>query len=411
MKDEWINRYRRAADKQRNTSDVLIGFNANIDQIVDVAEIDLDESPAVHIDQVKDMKDMKSELNYAINNELSEEVELEFDPELEDAENRIGGQAGIMSNFLSRQGDGVIFYTPFLSEELSEQLDEKILYPTVDGGFVLKNVKDASNSDRTKKNIVVELEDSHRVIFSRKLRGFGPYFRKEVENNLEDLENGVDKAILSGFHDVTGNIESKMKKAAEQMKKFEIPVHVEYVQRKETDEAVIEHIFPEAVSVGLDETEMHKVAKLMDTETDEGSLGEAFNVAKTLIHQKKISRVHIHTMRYHVTVTDQEYDKSQEQIRDAMLYGELAGILGAETGDMPTPENFSEFDMENKHLHRLDELEHFEDFFDLEGFAETGIGEVKGLNVVAIPTLIHEAPAHVVGLGDIISSGAFTAER
>lgn len=412
MKQEWVEKYRNAAEKNRDLSDLLIGFNANIDEIYDIEDLDLDfeNVPATHLEQVNDLKDLKAELEYASRNEISEEVELDFDPDFEGGDSRIGGQAGIMSNFISNQSSGVIFYTPFLSEELTDHLNEKILYPTVDGGFVLKNVKDASNSDRTKKNIVIELQGSQRVIFSRKLRGFGPYFRKEVENNLDELENGADKAILSGFHDVVGNNEAKIKKAAEQMKKIELPIHVEFVQREETDNLVLEHIIPEANSIGLDEAEMHKIANLLDVETDEGSLGEAFNVAKTLIHQKKVSRVHIHTLRYHVTVTEKDYDVSPEKIRDSMLYGELAAIQAAEKGGIPEPEDFNSFKMENKHLHHLDELEDFEEFFDKADFALTGITEVKGLNVVAIPTLIHEDPAHVVGLGDIISSGSFLAE-
>ena len=413
MKGEWIERYRKAAKIERNSTDVLVGFNANIDEIYSIEDVDieLEDSPAIHVDQVKDEKDLKSELKYARREEISEEVELEFDPNLEDGTSRIGGQSGIMSNFLAQQNNGVIFYTPFLSEELTAELDEKILYPTIDGGFVLKNVKDAANSDRTKKNIVIETEGSHRVIFSRKVRGFGPYFRKEVEKNIEDLEKGADTAIFSGYHDVVGNNEAKLKKAAEQMKKLDLPIHVEFVQRRETDEYVLEHILPEADSIGLDEAEMHKMADMLDVETDEGSLGEAFAVAKSLIHRKKVSRVHIHTMRYHVTVTDQDYDISPAKIRDAMLYGEISAILTADKGDMPLPEDFKDFDMEGLHLHKMDELEDFESFFQKKGFTETGITEVKGLNVIAIPTLIHEDPEHVVGLGDIISSASFTAEE
>ncbi|PSH00810.1 MAG: hypothetical protein BRC30_01575, partial [Nanohaloarchaea archaeon SW_7_46_7] len=61
-------------------------------------------------------------------------------------------------------------------------------------------------------------------------------------------------------------------------------------------------------------------------------------------------------------------------------------------------------------IERLDELEHFEDFFDLNGFVETGIACVDDLKVVAIPTIIHENPDRLVGMGDIISAGAFVGE-
>lgn len=410
MKSEWIQKYHEATQRQRDTADFLIGFNANIDEIHSSNNLDTDNVPSKHVEKVKNLGELKREVKYTEENEKSEEVELDFKPDLEEEQKRIGGQGGIMSNFLAGQGKGVIFYTPFLSNELADEMNEKILYPTVDGDFVLKNIRDASNSDRTKKNLVFELESSHRVIFSRKLRGFGPYFRKGVEENLEELENGVDRAIFSGFHDVTGNMESKLKKASDQLENIELTSHLEFVQRDETDELVIEHILPEMDSIGLDEEEVKKMGEILGVETGEGSLGESFSVAQELIFNHDISRVHVHTLRYHVTIAEKDYEISKERIRDSMLYGELSALIAADTGEFPEKEDYNDFDMENKHLHRLDELEHFSDFFEVPDFPETGMAELKGLKVVAIPTLIHEDPDHVVGLGDIISAGAFTGE-
>ena len=410
MKSEWIERYREAGRRERRSADLLVGFNANIDEIHRSEELDLQNVRPQHVEKVTSLKGLKKEIKYAELEEKSEEVELDFKPDLEPDKKRIGGQAGIISNFLTSQGKGVIFYTPFLSNELADEMNEKILYPTIDGDFVLKNVKDASNSDRTKKNLVFELEGSHRVIFSRKLRGFGPYFRKGVEENLKELENGVDRIIVGGFHDVTGNMESKLQKASKQLEKLDKTIHLEFVQRNETDELVVENIVPEVDSIGLDEEEMKELGKHLGVEADEGSLGEAFSVAQELIFNHNLSRVHIHTLRYHVTVVEKNYEISEEKIRDSMLYGELSALLTAGSGEFPHREDYKDFDMDDKHLHRLDELEHFSDFFEVPDFPETGIAEIKGLKVIAIPTLIHEDPGHVVGLGDIISSGSFTGE-
>jgi len=96
----------------------------------------------------------------------------------------IGGQAGIMSNFLAKTGNGVIFYTPLLSEDLSSRIDDKVLYPVMDGEFELKNVRDASNTDRTKKNHIFEFdskESTGRMILSDTLKGFAHISGKELK--------------------------------------------------------------------------------------------------------------------------------------------------------------------------------------------------------------------------------------
>ncbi len=416
--DRWLERYRNSTDHVRESVDVLTGFNSNIDIIHHVDKLDLDlEDTEPELKDVKSLNDLKSSLKYCINEGENHEIDIEADFELDlPGEEKIGGQAGIVSNFLSGIGSGVIFYTPLLSEELAGNLNEKILYPVIDGEFVLKNVRDASNTDRTKRNHIFEFnqEKSGRLILSDSLKGFGPYFRKGVEDNLEKIQEGVDCAIFSGFHDVEGNMEAKLKKSEEQLSKLEIPVHLEYVHKNEKiTSLIIEHIASEVDSIGLDETEMKKLLSVMQIEReDEGdlNLGEAFREGKKILEELNLSRLQLHTYRYHLTLTETSYTRSKEKIRDAMLFGEVAAIQTAEKGEIPDKEVITDFNMENKELHPLRELEHFEDFFDLEDFSREGVAEVEDLNVIAIPTIIHQDPKRTVGMGDIISSGAFTSE-
>lgn len=410
MKDVWIDRYHEAKDREREAKDVLVGFNANLDRTVGAESFDLDVE-SKHHEEVDNMRKLREELAYGVENSINEEVDLEFDPEIDFGEVRVGGQAGIMSNFLSGYGHGVIFYTPMLSETLAEELNEKILYPVMEGEFVLKNVQDSSNTDRTKENLIVEYESERtgRVIFSQKLRGFGPYFRKGVEDNLDKLENGFDRAIVSGFHDAEGNIESKLKKSGEQISQIDAPVHLEFVHREKTDGAVVEYLLDEVESLGLDENETLELADRLGYETDELSLEDAFQVSKKLIERFDLSRVAIHTYRYHVTVTDDSYSVEPEEILDGMLYGELCAIAMADSGEI-SESSLNQMGFENIHLHKADALEHFSQSLDLEGFVETGVASIEGFNVVAMPTLIHEDPKRLVGMGDVISSGSFIGE-
>ena len=416
MKKEWLGKYREISEKEHESVDVLTGFNANIDLIYDLEDLDLDleNVEQQHVEKVSDKVELRKQMKHAFNNRINEEVELEYDPELGPAQERVGGQAGIMSNFLSMQQNAVIFYTPFLSEEMAEKMNEKILTPVMDGKFVLKNVKDSVSADRTKKNIIIEYENdaTHRVIFSRKMKGFGPYLRKGIEDNFDVLEENVDRAIFAGYHDIEGNMEAKMKKAKNQLQKFGKPIHLEYVHREGTVDLILDKILPFVNSIGLDEDESKTLAEKINLEiSDDLSLGDAFRLGKELIKDnQKLERVHIHTYRFHVTVCDEDYSIDEDRIRNAMLYGELAAITTADIGEMPDADDIKDLSMENIHLHRLDDLEHFEDFFDLENFTRTGKATVEDFKVVAIPTLIHESPEKVVGLGDIISSGAFVGE-
>ena len=413
MKDIWRRRYQEA-DLSSPTADVLTGFNANIDIKYSVEDLDLDledvKSRKIH--KVSGKQDFLAVLKYCM--EKGENLEVDYRNWTFNAEGdeSVGGQAGIMSNYLADTGNKVVFYTPFLSERLAYNLNEKILYPFYDGSFRLENIRDAVNTDRDKTNLIFEFdtEKTGRLILSDRLRGFGPYFRKGVEENLEKLDEKAERILLSGFHNADGNVVAKIRKASEQLAVLETPIHMEYVDLRDNLEMLEKHIFPRIDSIGLDEYEMKSLEDELglSIEGNQSSLGEAYQFAKHFIEEYGLSRVHIHTYSHHLTVTEKDYPVSKEKIRESMLYGETSAIAMAEKGEIPGKVKSLEFD--NCHVKKIDELEAFGNFFDLEDFAETGIGEVEGYNVVAIPPVIHEDPARLVGMGDIISSGTFVKE-
>lgn len=407
----WRERYRNLATGNRSV-DVLVGFNANIDVIHQVSELDLEDVEPREPQPVSTEKELRSVLKYCVQRGENREVELENEIDFPGGLERIGGQAGIMSNFLSSMNEGVIFYTPLLSEVLAQRIDEHVLYPVVEERFVLKNVRDCSNTGRTKKNLIFEYsgEETCRVIFSSRIKGFGPYFRSGIEENLDQLNNGAERVILSGFHNAAGNREAKLEKSRRQIEQLEHPIHIEYVHRDtETSKLIREKILPEADSLGMDGKETVLLAEDLDIDiTGEPSLGECFKVSRRLIDRYGLTRVHIHTYRFQVTVTGQEYPVETSKIRDAMLYAQLAATETAGTGEFPsgTPEP----DTAATSLEGRNELRDFGEFFSLEDFVQTGTAEIDGYRVAAIPVLIHEEPERLVGLGDVISAAAFTGE-
>ncbi|MFB6115203.1 MAG: ADP-dependent glucokinase/phosphofructokinase [Candidatus Nanohalobium sp.] len=419
MKDVWVQRYRdhcRVPDT--NNVDVLTAFNANIDVMFDVEDMNLDfeDVESEDLDELENIKDLKSMLKYCMEEGINEEASLEgLEHSFDSGEERIGGQAGIMANYLSGMGNSVIFYTPFLSQELADMINVNVLFPTIEDDFVLKNVRDAANTDRTKKNMIFEFdsEKTGRLIASDSIKGFGPYFRKSIVEGFDEMDQNLDRVLISGFHDVEGNKEAKLEKARKQLDEIETLTHMEYVNTDDkTAEKIIKKIFPKIDSVGLDEEEAKQVREIVKSEDTEGELttGHAFKLGKELIEDFDLSRCQVHTYNFHITVVEDDYPVETEKIRDAMLFGEISAIKTAERGSIVQRKDLKDLDMEDKHIKRMDMLEDFADFFQIDNFVRDGTGKVEGYRVAAIPTIIHEDPKRVVGMGDILSSGAFVGE-
>lgn len=419
MKDQWRVKYQKTFHLlDGNQVNVLTGFNANIDLLYRLEDLELDLSDAGSelANPVEDEDDLKSCLKFCVDNSTNKEVNRKNFREEFSVEpvRRLGGQGGIMANYLSGFNNYVTFYTPLLSEKLAELLNDNVVSPAVEGKLLLKRVQDCVNTDRTKENTIIEFksEKTGRLIISDKVKGFGPYFRSAIEDNLDVLEQDLDRIILSGFHNVDGNFETKLDKARKQLDMLETPKHLEYVSMEEKKaEKILEDILPVFDSVGMDESEAFQVAEMFDMNPDEElSLGESFKLAKKLIEEKDISRCHIHSYRYHIVVTDKDYPIEKSKIRRSMLFGSASAIQLADQGTLPDMNDMKNFELEGKHVHRLDELENFGHHIGEEDFAETGMAEHEDLNVVAIPTLIHEDPKRLVGMGDVISSGTFIGE-
>jgi ADP-dependent phosphofructokinase/glucokinase len=414
MKKKWLDRFEKSSERTDFDSDVLLGFNANIDVTKSLSGLDEDAEgvQAEELRQIESRGDYLSCLEKLRKDGANFEASLNgFDPEINGSEN-IGGQAGIVSNFLCGIGCDSIMYTPFLSEELVEKIDSEVLYPVVEDNLVLKRASSAVNTDRTKKNYIIENEDaSSRLILSNSIKGFGAYFRKSVEEKFPELQEEVDKAFFSGFHDMRGNCGSKMQKAEKQMRKLHVPKHLEFVSStEEKDQMMLERIMPNFTSVGMDDSELRRIGSMLGYDVEEEtSLGNVYKISKKIINEFNVRRVHVHTKKFHTVVTEEDYPVKMEEIRDSLVFAGLSAASMAGKGGIPVLDDI-ELDTDEMHVSMLDDLEHFGDFFDLEGFAECGMAQVEEYKVVAAPTLIHESPERLVGLGDVISSAAFITE-
>jgi len=420
MKEKWRMRYQESTELiGKSRVNMLTGFNANIDLLYSLEDlkIDLEEVDKELVNPVESISDLKSTLKYCVENGENEEVNGEGFHELMPniGEKRIGGQAGIMANFLSGFDNYVVFHTPLLSDELANMISSEVVSPVMEGKLLLKRVQESSNTDRTKKNTIIEFngEKTGRLIVSDKLRGFGPYFRSGVEDNFEALEDEIDRMILSGYQNIDGNLETKLEKAEKQLDNIETDKHLEYVAMEDQkSEKVFKTILNKFESIGMDETEAKQIAKFSEVEIEGDSLNsvEALKLSKELIKEKDLSRVHIHTYRYQLCVSSIDYDIGAEKIRKSVLFGEACATQMADQGSIPSRKDMEQFDLEDKHVHKGEPLEKLSHELGEKDFASEGVYENNEFKIVAAPTLIHEDPERLVGMGDVISSGAFTAE-
>ena len=399
---DWKKRYLEAAENFRDCrcdATFLSGFNVNIDRVIDAERILEDKAEPKELEEIRSWSDFQSVLSYCVSNGKNMEIDLEdYRPEIDGGRRFIGGQGGIVSTFASRIGAESVLYTPIISEELADALDDGIMSPLTDGDISLTDIENCVNSEEIKENLIFEFrgEKSGRMILSDDLPGFQPLFSEEWEDNLTLLDSEVDRVFLAGFHHLR---EENIERAGRQLGMIDSPLHVEYVytdDRKSDD--VVMKILPEADSIGFDHEEMVQILESIEYAEEPESIEEYIEALSEVMNFSEVDRVHLHTYNFHICLVSKDYSITPEEVLDSMLFGEIAAIASAEKGDIPEREDIESFDFEDKHLRGLEEI---------EKVSENGIEEFDDFYACLIPVVIHERPKRLVGLGDLISARSF----
>ncbi len=207
------------------------------------------------------------------------------------------------------------------------------------------------------------------------------------------------KFMLAGFHimrDVYPDgetVESRMEDIAsfvDEIKKRGAKVHIEMasIRRKRVRKALIDILFPRADSLGINEVELSWIAEDLG-ESDEGVLeGDPNAVSTTLrkVSEKAgIGRIHFHTLGYYMLL-----EKNAEKEKFGLAVAALAAARRAEIGSSPSCDDIKEA------------LRH--------PLSETGLkaSKLSSSDLYILPTKIVSKPKLTVGLGDTISSIAFS---
>jgi ADP-dependent phosphofructokinase/glucokinase len=391
----------------------MTGFNANIDQIIQMTPAML-ESLEQHtirgIDIV--LPRLKQSLKYCSADEVFISEAALYRELLEAFSScgtlSVGGQAGIAAVHLRRLGiPSVTCVVPAAGPQICALLknaDITLLTFESPAGYSSDSIHLVFEYSpdlvpladgvvpRSNRFIVSPLHDPSTVIIP-----------KDSVNSLQKQITACRRAFLSGYQYL--RTQQDFVTAARQIRMIRnvhplMRTHVECVSgaNRNVMALMLEHVFPAADSIGLNERELGLFMQVLrsSTPTDAPCSPVAcVQDAVTLAGATGVSRIHLHTFGYYVLVLKSEHSDPVVS-RNALL---LAARVAADTAG-PGEQVLSR-----------DGLLAYASVRDAYGPDEMpGIFRIDGHGVIIVPTYISQNVQKTAGLGDILSSTAFVAD-
>ncbi|MCK5159265.1 MAG: hypothetical protein KAR08_08920 [Candidatus Heimdallarchaeota archaeon] len=445
----------------KRTKGVLVGFNVNIDKIIEITpevintviskqkyQINLQEKRASKIVRsiedffyflFQSLKEGRADEYLIVSNQISMWIERNFS--VKDV--KIGGQAGIIANLLKKINvNQILLSLPIFNKELMKLLDSSILVVSETGERL--SLEEVKNIDEHESNPIihyvfeftegrysfgdkiVECKRSNRFIISFDLVNSILKIRDSFYNFSIDNIRNFSLAIVSGFHLVHPEVHSQktidmiIKPARDLFQKWkklnpDITIHFEIAATNDKDlrKKIIDTILPFVDSIGLNEQELLDFIEIIDPTTYlllKGNLSSV-NLFKGI---RKISskfphlRIHLHYLGYYLTLSPPISKELVSRRKKSLL---LASLFAAETADkkvITSKEDILNVQIlvSSKGMNELHKLEAYlnEEYNKISIFAEEGWFTTPSFTLVSIPTIMVNSPKQLVGLGDTISS-------
>lgn len=475
----WENKHSEAfsdiSKSLENINGIFVAYNSNIDAIKHIEKKDIAKLlKHVNLENVKhrsmsfprvikDPDDLLARLIIAMRDGKAAEVptySTDIHEWLTDHINfdnaYMGGQAGIISNFLANIGiKKVITYVPWLSREQAEYFvnSENLFYPVVENGkLVLKHPMNTYKSEyepkvnwilEFSKGLDVKYDDEefvvprdNRLILSSRPKWLRIDMSKELYDQLSELGKSVDGAVLSGYqmikeeYDDGSTYLDYVKKSVEAIRKLkegkpDIRIHVEFtsIQNKFIRERILKDIVRQQVhSLGLDTIEVANALNVLDYEelayavinkTEKG-ISALYEGAVRLLYELKLERVHVHALGYFICVVTKDHPVDIEEHRNALLFASTASAAKAKLGNIESIDDIKTGLETPVSEDGYNHLQSLEKYLTREGICqpedcEKGYVRTPGHDVIIIPTKVVDKPVATVGIGDVISAASFAA--
>ncbi len=411
----WGDLYRSLEKPQMEP--VMTGFNANIDRIIRLTPEML---ASFEQGAVKGFDAILPRLKQSMRSCSADEIFISNPAryrELSDYFSRsgtlsVGGQAGIAAVHLTRLGiPSVTCVVPSAGPETCTLLEHAGVMPFTfhaDAGDRPDSIHlvfeyapglvplDDGIVPRSNRFIVSPLHDPSSVVLPE----------TSVHSFLQQI-SACQRAFLSGYQYL--QTEQEFVTAARQIRMIRrvhprMRTHVECVSGADRPVMALMlcHIFPHTDSIGLNERELGLFMDVLQRSSPapaaipDGIPVACIRDAIALAEVTGVSRIHLHTYGYYVLIRRSE-NTEPEVSRNALLLAAhvAAGSVGME-GAILSKEGLLAY-ASVRDAYSPNEM--------------PGIFSVDGYVVIIVPTLISRNIQKTAGLGDIISSTAFVADR
>jgi len=238
--------------------------------------------------------------------------------------------------------------------------------------------------------------------------------------------NTFDYMILSGYHNLqaeNGGVErivatipllQTWKKANPQA-----IIHLELAstQDKIVRKEIVEKIAPAVDSVGLNEREALDVLEIVAPQmyaaikNTELSAPLLCNILLRLKQKMQTPRIQLHCYGLYLTLQDKGFAISPQANKRGMMLAAAIAASKAGTGNIESKEkllwaqDMAISDAAVKNMAAIAE------FLQNPMLAESGLAEMNGFDLIAVPTIIIDKPKTLVGMGDTISSVSLVGAR
>lgn len=472
----WQRYLSDALLKQSWQGTTFAGFNTNVDVIVnltnkavrnlvasnpDLDRAEMERKSASSVGVVRSREDFVALLVDGLRGGKSLFVQCEngevmswLQEQFEETTDKLGGQAGIISNQMAALGARSVLYSPILSPRLGAVMDPRVLYPAVtDGCLELQPVQGCvREGDPTHSPWVFEYGKgerfdfgftevvtprANRIILVKRIPGLGYNFAPELNPYLGSLGEKCDVGFVAGYHlggpapedhaARTAYFQGSLAALRELREgNAALKIHLEYVPAKEPElEMEMLTTLTQGVdSFGINETEIAKVLSSFGLEDLAEEVRERerayalYRGALALRERFGLERVHVHNLGYYVLVLAKPYPYPVERVRQACLFGSGVNACKAMHGGMVKREELPEAAKLPLSSIGLEQLKAFAEELkerecpplDVEEFVRTGIAELDSHYILLVPAHIVPNPVITVGMGDTISSSSYAAE-
>ena len=234
----------------------------------------------------------------------------------------------------------------------------------------------------------------------------------------------MDYVVLSGFHALTEHNDGvRLQEGAlpiiENWKSHGDIVHLEIASTQDivVRKSIIGTIAPKVDSIGINEREAMDIlevcgcealAQACDCQTHSVNMFEALLQVKKVI---KAPRVQLHMFGLYMTLQDKGFKIAPEANLRGMMLAATVAAGKAGTGNINQAENLLWAQGQQVSDVGLDELRRLSDYLKKPELLTTGLAEVEGFDLIALPTILVEKPLTLVGMGDTISSLSLIGAR